>query len=136
MSFFDAGKACVFSEVNLSITDKGKPASVAKVWRRKKKKKEVIDEFDTDMEGRLKLPAVYQRSITQLLPIEFVVSQVFKIVFDGQEFEVWINSKRDSAVNSELGGIPLNLTCELTDEAILHEEFDTLLLTSCQWNLD
>lgn len=133
MSIFDAGKACVFSETKLELTYNGKPAIGANIWRRISWQKEVVDQFQADSEGKIELPAVYQRSITQLLPVEFVVSQVFKVNYEGQDFEIWINSKRDPADNSELGGAQLNLTCELTDEAELHEEFDTLLLTSCKW---
>ena len=133
MSIFDVGKACVFSEVNLKLSYNGKPAIGAKIWRRISWKKEVITEFQVDDQGEIELPAVYQRSVTKLLPIEFVVSQVFKVSFEGQEFEIWINSKRDPANNSELGGAPLHLNCELTDKAELHEEFGALLLTSCKW---
>lgn len=133
MSIFDAGKVCVFSEVNLELTHNGEPASGAKVWRRISWQKEIVEEFEVGSDGELHLPAVYQTSVTKFLPMEFVVSQVFEVTYNEQKFEIWINSKRSPEENSELGGAKLNLACELTDDAELHEEFDTLLLTSCRW---
>ena len=71
MYILDVGKACVFSETKLELTYNGKPAVVANIWRRIFLQKEVIDEFQLDEKGKIELPAVYQRSITQQLPVEF-----------------------------------------------------------------
>lgn len=133
MSLFDAGKSCVFSEVKLKVTHNGKPASGARLTRYISWQKEVSDEFTLDDNGEIHLEAVYQRSLTSLLPVEFVVAQSLTVSHQGKEVEIWLNSKRRPDENSELGGQALALTCELSNEPVLHEEFKTLLLTNCNW---
>ncbi|UTA46980.1 carboxypeptidase regulatory-like domain-containing protein [Simiduia sp. 21SJ11W-1] len=133
MSFFDAGKACTFSEMSLTLTYQGEPASGAKVVRTVEWQKPHVDEFYADDAGKLVLPELHERSLTQLLPVEFVVAQAIHVHYLGQEFEIWINSKRKPEENAELGGRPVKLRCELTDEPQVSREFDALMLTSCQW---
>lgn len=133
MSFFDGGKSCVFSEVQLKVTHNGKPASGAKLTRYVSWQKDIVDEFTLDENGEIKLEAVYQRSLTSLLPVEFVVAQSITVSYEDSEVEIWLNSKRSPEPNSELGGKELTLSCELFDEPELHEEFNALLLTNCNW---
>lgn len=133
MSFFNAGKACTFSEMSLALTYQGKPASGARVIRTVEWQKQHVDEFRADDMGKVVLPELNERSLTQLLPVEFVVAQAIHVHYQGQVFEIWINSKRKPEQNSELGGQPVKLRCELTDEPEVNREFDALMLTSCQW---
>lgn len=133
MSIFDAGKACTFSRMELEITHEGKPVKNALVKRTVSWKKDKVDEFRTDEFGRVVLPEVLERSVTQLLPLEFVVAQGVNVYYEDKEYEIWINSKRRPERNSELGGKDLSLKCELTNEAKVYREFRTLLMTSCIW---
>lgn len=133
MSILDIGKSCVFSEVNGTLLFNGKPAAGALVKRTVEYQRKESDETTADAEGRFSLPAMYHRSIVKFLPAEFVAAQTLRVVYEGQEYEIWVNTKRKHEENSELGGLPLNLTCEITSEEKLHEEFDTLLVTKCVW---
>ncbi|GAB2515061.1 DUF6795 domain-containing protein [Microbulbifer agarilyticus] len=132
MSIFDVGKACTFSKMNLEITFNGKPAPDAKIWRRVKWQKERIDEFKTDEYGKITLPEVLQRSVTQFFPAEFVASQAVVVTFEDKEYEIWINSKRNPEANSELDGKDINLKCELTDESRLVTNYRYEFLTNCE----
>ncbi|WP_460804417.1 DUF6795 domain-containing protein [Microbulbifer agarilyticus] len=133
MAILDIGKAYIFSEINLSITHKGKPAANAKITRIVEWQKEKVDVFTTDDHGQAALPALKERSLNQLLPVQFVAAQVVNVEFQGEKYEIWVNSKMSPAENAELGGIPLNLACELTQEAVPIEELDSVLVTSCRW---
>ncbi|HEY8569130.1 DUF6795 domain-containing protein, partial [Microbulbifer sp.] len=133
MAVLDIGKAYTFSGMNLKITHKGNPAANAKVTRIVEWQKEQVDEFTTDDSGIVTLPEVKERSLSQLLPVQFVAAQVVNVEFEGEEYEIWVNSKMSPEKNSELGGHPLDLECELTREPIAVEDFDTILVTSCHW---
>ena len=41
--------------------------------------------------------------------------------------------KMNPEENSELDGLPLNLTCELTEEMRTHRTASSLILTNCHW---
>ncbi|WP_143735563.1 DUF4198 domain-containing protein [Microbulbifer mangrovi] len=132
MSILDLGKACTFSQMQLEITYKGEPAPAAKVWRRVKWQKEKVDEFKTDEEGRVELPEIMERSVMQLLPSEFVVSQAIVVTYMDEEYKIWVNSKRSPEKNSELDGSDIHLKCELTDERRLVSDYESDFLTSCE----
>ena len=133
MSVLDAGKAWTFSEMKLQLTFNGSPAAGAKVVRTVEWHSPRTDEFVADEQGHVTLPEVRERSMTQLLPVEFVVAQDVKVYFNEQEYEIWINGKRNPDENSELGGKPLVLQCEITDELEDRRDFGTLLFTNCKW---
>ncbi|QIL90755.1 hypothetical protein GNX18_14010 [Microbulbifer sp. SH-1] len=132
MLLTDIGKAYTFSEMRLEITYQGKPAAGAIVKRRIKWQRERLDEFFTDSNGVVVLPQVRERSITQFFPSQFISSQLISVNFRNQNFEVWSYVKIQPDKNSEMGGYPLNLECELTRESKLDEEFDTLMITNCK----
>ncbi len=73
MAFADIGKVCLFSEISGVITLDGKPVANAKLVRTVNKEKDITDETTTDDKGYFKMPAVYERTITKFLPMEFVV---------------------------------------------------------------
>lgn len=132
MTILDLGKACTFSEMQLEITHKGEPAVGATVWRRVKWQNERTDEYDADENGRVLLPEVLERSVMQLFPSEFVVSQALIVKYAGEEYKIWVNSKRNPEKNSELDGSDIRLKCELTDERRLVTDYRNEFLTSCQ----
>lgn len=133
MSISDVGKVCTFSEVKAKVTYNGKPAIGAKVTQITKFKSAVENHTSTDEAGIFAFPATYEKSFKKLLPMEIVISQQILIDYNGETFEVWANGKMNTEENSELGGIPINLTCELTDAPETHRTAGSLVLTNCRW---
>ncbi|BFM10665.1 hypothetical protein R50072_08180 [Simiduia litorea] len=133
MSMLDAGKAYFFSPLSMKIYRDGEPVVGAKVVRRWEHSTLEQDESITDGEGKVSFPEVRRRTVVQVLPAEFVVAQQIAVIVDGDEIEVWSNSKRDSAKNSELGGKPLNLYCDLNNEEKLYRDFGSAFFTKCTW---
>ena len=132
MGFLDAGKTCVFSQVEAKVTKNGEPVKGAKVIRRWEWNKPNQDETTTDENGRFQLPAVFEKSVSRLLPVELVIGQGMAIVVDGEEVGFWSNGKREPEENSEYGGEPMVLVCELTDEEELIEDYGSLMVTQCK----
>ncbi|WP_444892611.1 DUF6795 domain-containing protein [Microbulbifer sp. JMSA004] len=133
MASFNPFKACTFSEMKIKLTLNGKPISGAQITRSIQWQKEWVDTFTSDEDGVAVLPAKFSNSLTQVLPVEFVVSQAIDVNYEDKNYEIWVYAKRNPGENSEMGK-PFNLTCELTDETRLEEVFDSALLTSCQFN--
>ncbi|WP_439135837.1 DUF6795 domain-containing protein, partial [Pseudomaricurvus sp.] len=73
MSIFDAGKVCTFSKVSGVILRGGEPVSGARVIRETDFQSKRRDEAVTDDQGYFEMPSLFERSITSLLPQEFVV---------------------------------------------------------------
>ncbi|MCH8499854.1 MAG: DUF4198 domain-containing protein [Marinobacter sp.] len=130
----DIGKVCVFSEVTGVIRLQGQPVEGATVVRTHDYRKAVSDQATTDADGAFAFPAAFERAWTSILPIELVIAQRLTVSYQGQDYLIWSNTKRSKAENTELGGLPLTLTCELTDELRLHREFGSILRTNCVWS--
>lgn len=133
MSLRSPLKACIFSEMQLKLTLYGAPAVGAKITRSVNWKKEITDIFTADEKGFAKLPAMYSSSITQVLPVEFLSSQVIMVEYQGNDYKIWTYAKRDPGENSELGGQPFKLICEISDKPRTERAFNSILKTSCQW---
>lgn len=133
MSLFDAGKICTFSPVQAKLTLNGEPAVGAQVTRIAKLKDTKTEETTTNTNGEFSFPAVFEKSVKKLLPMEIVVSQQILVEYQGETYEIWANGKMNPDENSELDGQPLNLTCELTDELRTHRTSSSLILTNCTW---
>lgn len=85
MSNLGIGKTCVFSEVKLRLLHNGKPVSNTKIKRRWEWNEPRSDENVTDEEGYVTFPAVFEFSISRLLPIEVVITQALSVNIDGEE---------------------------------------------------
>ncbi|WP_193165765.1 DUF6795 domain-containing protein [Microbulbifer hainanensis] len=133
MAFLNSLKACIFSEMKIKLTLDGEPAHGAKVIRSVNWKEEMVDTFTTDESGNVLLPAMYAASVTQIMPIEFVSSQVIQVEYNDKSYKIWVYAKRDPSENSEMNGKPFILTCELTQEPKLERAFDSIVKTSCRW---
>lgn len=133
MSKMNPLKACTFSEMEISLLFKGKPASGAKITRKIEWKEERTDQFTTDDNGRATLPAEFENHLLKAFPMEFVSAQHLTVQFDGEEYEIWNYAKRDADLNSEMHGAPLQLTCELTSESKTQRAFGSVLGTRCTW---
>lgn len=131
------GKTCVFSAVKARLLLNGKPVANTKVRREWNWNKPRSDESMTDEQGYVTFPAVFESSVSRLLPIEIVISQLLSVEINGKKHDFWISSKRNPEENSEYGGNKIDLTCELTDEEKLIEDYGiSKILTVCKHNKD
>jgi len=69
-----------------------------------------------------------------MFPIELVIGQQLTVSINGEEKEIWTNSKRDPEENSEYAGKHFSAECELTDEEVLIEKNGSLMVTVCKLN--
>lgn len=133
MSIFDVGKTCVFSMVKAKLTKNGEPLKNIKVIRRWEWNNLKEDSTTTDINGYFEFPAIYEKSITRLLPVELVIAQGIYIIDNGEEKKIWSNSKREPGENAEFNGRPIAMSCEITDELKIHKEFGSRMRTLCKW---
>ena len=133
MSLFDAGKICTFSPVQAKLTLNGEPAIGAQVTRTTQWKDPVVDTAETNSEGEFSFSGNYEKSVKKFLPVEIMISQQLLVTYQGETYEIWANGKMNADENSELDGLPLNLTCELTEEMRTHRTASSLILTNCHW---
>ncbi len=132
LSLFNIGKTCVFSEVRLQVLSNGEPvanALVTRQWDWNDRKK---DENKTDENGIVTFPAIYESSVSRLLPTELVIGQQLSVSVNTEEKVIWTNSKREPEENSEFGGKTFDVVCELTDEEVLIEDYGSLMVTMCK----
>ena len=132
MSIFDIGKTCVFSEVKVRLLLDGKPVAKAKVTRKWDWNKQHSDHNFTDEQGRVSFPAVYESSVSRLLPMELVIGQQLSVQINGEEKVFWTNSKREPEINAEYGGAPFVAECELQKDEMLIEDYGSLMVTMCK----
>jgi mRNA-degrading endonuclease HigB of HigAB toxin-antitoxin module len=136
MSLFDAGKVCLFSKISGVITLDGKPAANALIVRTVNLTKNKVDETRTDQQGYFEMPAVFQRTVTQFLPQEFVANQEVVVDHQGKKYRVWSAVKRNPGEDSEARGKPFIVRCELNsaerglivDRSPIH--------TLCLWDVE
>lgn len=133
MSILDVGKVCVFSEVKVQVTRDGEPVRNARVIRRWEWGRLKEETTTTDDQGYFSFPPVFERSLARLLPVELVIGQGLYVVENGVEERIWTNSKREPEENAEFGGQTIEMTCELSDEMVLYDEFGSLMHTRCRW---
>ena len=133
MSILGIGKVCVFSEVKLRLLHDGKPISNTKVKRRWEWNELHSDERVTDDEGYVSFPAIFESSISRLLPIELVIAQGLYVVEGDEEKKIWSNSKREPEENAEFNGKTFELTCEITNEMKTYRDFGSRMRTLCTW---
>lgn len=134
MAFFSKKEVVVASPMQGTLTHKGVPAAGAVITRHLRWKDEegVTDTTTADQDGHFSLPAIAD-SWRPLLPAELVVLQDIIVEYRGQKFKIWIGSKREEHEWSELGGKPVNMVCELTEEIRRVEVSRGLLGTNCRW---
>lgn len=136
MAISDVGKVCLFSEISGVITLNGKPVSHAKLVRTVNKEKEITDETMTDESGHFAMPAVFDRTITKFLPMEFVVRQVIYVHYEGKEYKLWSGVKREPEENSESRGKPLVVSCELNQEKQYKQVNGSPIISYCIWDAE
>lgn len=136
MTFFDAGKVCLFSKISGVITLDGKPAANAKVVRTVNLNKDKVDYTQTDENGYFEMPAVFQRTVTKFLPQEFVASQEISVQHLDKNYRIWSGVKRTPEENSEARGKDLIVECELSSEESLITVNNSPIFSLCKWNVE
>lgn len=131
MSFLNPTKTCVFSAVKARLTNNGQPLKGATVIRRWEWHELKEERTTTNAQGEFEFPAVYESSVTRLLPMEIVIGQSLRVVVDGEERKFWTNSKRNADLNGEYRGRLMRLTCELTNESKIYNSAGVMMSTLC-----
>lgn len=131
MSIFKPGKTCVFSPIKVRLTKDGQPVVKATVTRQWEWNDRNEDAATTNENGVVEFPAVYESSISRLLPTELVVGQQLSVDINGEEIVFFTNSKREPEENAEFGGDKFYVRCELAEEERLVEEYGSLMVTKC-----
>ncbi|GAB2513133.1 DUF6795 domain-containing protein [Microbulbifer agarilyticus] len=132
MHSFNPLAVCTFSEMQLSISHKGKPVAGAKITRTINWRKTTSDNFTTDSEGKITLPAQLETHLLKFFPMEFMAAQQVIVQHDDEDYEIWNYAKRDYALNSEMHGAPLKLHCELSAPPTTKRSFGSILSTRCK----
>lgn len=136
MALSDVGKVCLFSAISGVITQDGKPVANAKLVRKVNHSKDVIDETTTDQNGHFTMPAVFERTVTKLLPMEFVVRQAIYVKHEGKEYLLWEGVKREEKENSESRGQALIVRCELNQERLFKQVNGNPIVSFCTWDAE
>lgn len=133
MSIFDVGKTCVFSAVKVRLTKDGVPLKNTRVIRRWEWNNLREDSTTTDENGYFEFPAVFEKSVSRMLPIELVIAQGLYVVDGDEEKKIWSNSKREPEENAEFSGKSFDLSCEMTNEIKTYRDFGSRMRTLCTW---
>ena len=128
-------KVVLFSPMKGVITYKNKAASGAKIERHISWKDQTgeTDTTVTNDNGEFDLSLLVETAKLSKIS-QFVVSQELSVHYHGEKFIIWTMGKSSKDIYGELGGKPVNLTCELTDEELPHRFDDALLMTVCKWD--
>ena len=120
MGVFD--RLVLFSEVHGTVLKEGKPVEGAQltqtvVWS--DNKDEIAPQHAvTDRNGAFSFPVIERKAgLLRMVPHQPVMLQKIMIDYQGVQYTAWRHTKDSYEVNSEMGGKPLNLVCELTREA-------------------
>lgn len=131
MALFGVGKVCVFSDVQMRITQNGEPLSGVEVVRSWEWNKRQSDSATTNAKGVVQFPSVHESSASRLFPAELIVGQQLAVKVDGKEIVVFTNAKREPEINAEFGGKAFVVHCELNNEERLIEDYGSLMVTIC-----
>ena len=135
MGLSDVGKVCLFSKMEGVIKLDGKPVSNARLVRTVNLTEDETDETVTDEKGYFKFDAIFKRTITKLLPMEFVSNQSVWVFYKGKEYRIWMSVKREPDENSESQGKPFIVECELNSEQRIFDVDGSPIFTLCTWDV-
>jgi hypothetical protein len=136
MSLSDIGKACLFSKMSGVLLMDGKPVSGARIVRTVELSRKKEDETVSDENGEFELPAIFERSILNVLPQEFAAGQEVVVHYENKEYRIWSGVKREPEENSESRGKPLAVTCELNSERKFIQVNNNPIFTMCTWDVE
>ena len=137
MSFFFKGKeveAVLFSPLEGKLTYQGKPAANAKIklWIAWKDKEGETESYYADDQGHFTIPQITATYRDNPLA-QLIIKQRLTVFFEGKEIDIWAFSKKEEAIHTELGGRPVNLSCEMTNEEVTVRGNRSLGGTRCTW---
>ena len=118
------------------LTFEGKPVAGVKIERKLSwfdLSESVEDSVITDSQGHFILPLV-MKSIKLSNLTQFVVSQEINAIYNGESILIWYMGKGSKIEFGELGGKPVNLKCELSDDEIVTRDYKNPLMTRCTWD--
>lgn len=136
MAVTDIGKVYLFSAMSGTILADGKPAANVRLVRTAALGRPKTDETQTDENGYFEFPAAHERTITKLLPQEFVAKQDIVAHYHGQEIPIWDGIKRKPEENVESRGKPLVVECELFSEERIIRVNRGPIHTRCNWDVE
>ena len=114
----------IFSGVNGKVVEHGTPvagATIEREWRWAWKGETGSDTTTTAADGSFTLPVVERSSLLGgLLPHEPIVRQTILIHHAGKTYKAWAFDKGNYALDGELDGRPIALTCRLEDQPRRH----------------
>lgn len=139
MSLFFGGEkkeAVLFSPLEGKLTFNGKPAAGAKLklWLAWKDKEGESFYYTTDEYGFFKIPQ-HTTTYRETALAQLVISQEIIVEYEGISHEMWVMSKMDPGIFSELGGKPIDLQCDLPKDLTTIRGKRSLGGTACTWNL-
>lgn len=127
-------KKVLWSAMSGRVLMNGQPAAGAVLvrsylwhWNNEK----ASDQAVANAAGEFVFPPIEGRSLMgNLLPHEPVIEQLMKVEYQGKSYVAWAYFKRSYKDNTENNGKPLNVTCRLEAERVLHGEVTGL----CEFN--
>jgi hypothetical protein len=138
MSLFFGKKSKVdvvlFSPLEGKLTFRGEPLSNTKIklhisWKDKEGESFY---YSTDTNGFFSIPKI--KSEYEESPLaQLVIRQELTVEHDNNFYEVWTMSKMESAEFTELGGKPVGLVCEVTDDLTTVRGIRSLGGVACTW---
>ena len=135
MSLSNIGKACLFSNISGVILLDGKPVENALLIRTIEFSNKKTDKTRTDSNGYFEMPAIFERSVKNILPQEFSSAQEIELVYKGQSYAIWSGVKRKPDENSESQGKPLVVKCELNSERNFIQVDNSPIFSLCTWDV-
>lgn len=137
MSLFFGGEkkeVILFSPLEGQLTFQGVPLPNTKIKLHISWKDQVGEDFYyiTDEKGFFKIPQ--HKSEYKEDPLaQLVIRQELTVIHNGITYSIWTRSKKEPAEFTELGGKPVELTCELTNELTVIRGIRSLGSTVCTW---
>lgn len=138
MSIFSRGEkvdAVLFSPMEGRLTFHGEPAKGAeiKLWIKWKDQTGETITFAADERGFFSIPKKIDRFRDDPLA-QVVITQEITVYYNNKDYLIWTLSKTSLNEYSELGGKPVNLICEITDEMEPRRTDESLMATNCKWD--
>jgi len=137
MSLFSTTQEVVLSSpMQGTLTLNGKPVAGIKIERHLKwfdEKDSNTDFVVTKNNGHFTLPAI-KRTLNISPLSHFLISQNLVVNHEGEEVSIWYMSKGSKIEYGELGGKPINLRCDITDEERISHEYNNPIMTRCIWD--
>jgi hypothetical protein len=110
----------LFSAVHGTVLKDGRPVQGAELVEKAewsgKDRENPIQRTVTDEQGAFSFPVMERKRgfLHGVLPTQPAVVQTIVIQYQGFTYNAWLHTKLDYEANTESGGLPLVLNCELT----------------------